>query len=416
MLLSFRSVLAVLTIACGLLLVPAGMSAGEFPVKAGDRVLFLGDSITEQYQYSTDLELYLTTRFPGHKLSFVNAGISGDRAVGGAARFATHVLAEKPSVLTINFGMNDAGYGAFNPGLQKEFLDNTEKMLVAAKAAGVRVVLLSPNAVDRRIQERFRLYVETQKEFYAPLAALAEKHGAQFVDQYAITRAAVEKMEVDKADKVIPYYDGFHTASPGGLLMAHAILTGMGAPAVVSEAKLVVGAEKATAAGCEISKLETTPKRVAFTRVDAALPLPVQPDWVTLLPYVNQLEDLNKYTLQVGGLEAGKYVVTVDGETIATLTAEELAAGVNLGNVITGPIHAQSQQVLAAINEKNGLLHRRFRDVVMFNIPAWLADVATERKAEELAKRWAEIEARQTKIYELAQPKPRAWVIEKTGS
>jgi hypothetical protein len=33
----------------------------EFFFKSGDRVLFLGDSITEQYQYSTDIELYLTT-------------------------------------------------------------------------------------------------------------------------------------------------------------------------------------------------------------------------------------------------------------------------------------------------------------------------------------------------------------------
>ena len=57
------------------------------------------------------------------------------------------------------------------------------------------------------------------------------------MDQYARTRAAQEKMEADGAKDVKPYYDGFHTAWPGGLLMAHAILTGLHAPALVSERK-----------------------------------------------------------------------------------------------------------------------------------------------------------------------------------
>src|SRR5882757_3677280 len=92
--------------------------------RSGDRVLFLGDSITEQYQYSSDIELYLTTRFPKWNLSFLNAGIGGDTAQGGNGRFASHVLAEKPTAITINFGMNDGGYGAFNPNGRDNFAKN----------------------------------------------------------------------------------------------------------------------------------------------------------------------------------------------------------------------------------------------------------------------------------------------------
>ena len=83
-------------------------AADDFFFKANDRVLFLGDSITEQYQYSTDIELYLTTRFPTWNLTFLNAGIGGDRAQGGKNRFKDHVLAEKPTAITINFGVNVA--------------------------------------------------------------------------------------------------------------------------------------------------------------------------------------------------------------------------------------------------------------------------------------------------------------------
>ncbi len=391
------------------------VQAAEFFFKPGDRVLFLGDSITEQYQYSTDIELYLTTRFPKWNMTFLNAGIGGDTANGGANRFATHVLAEKPTAITINFGMNDGGYGAFNPGGQAVYVKQTEAMLAAAKAASVRVGLVSPNAVDRRVQDRFKLYLETQKQFYAPLAELASKHGAAFVDQYAITRAALEKMEQDHADSVKPFGDGFHTASPGGLFMAHAILTGLHAPALVSQVNLDAVADKSETQGCTLAQLKATPRSVKFERTDEALPLPVQNDWVSLLPYVNSLNDLNWYGLKVAGLSSGNYALLIDGKEVASYSAEQLAAGVNLGNLTTGAIHDQGQKVFDAINAKNNLVHQRFRGVVMFQIPDWLADVAPERKARDLATRLDQIAARQAEIYKLATPVAHQFELKPAG-
>lgn len=391
-----------------LLLTAASTQADEFFFKPNDRVVFLGDSITEQYQYSTDIELYLTTRFPKWNLTFINAGISGDTAQGGKNRFKEHVLAEKPTAITINFGMNDGGYGAFDPNRQKQYTEGTEAMLVMAKEAGARVGLVSPNAVDRRVQERFKLYLETQKEFYAPLKELAAKHGASFVDQYAMTRAALEKMEVDKADDVKPFGDGFHTSSNGGLFMAHAILTGLKAPAMVSH----VGIDRNSfgpGAGskvidCTISNEQKTETGVAFDRLDQALPLPIQGDWVSLLPYLNNLSDLNRYELAVSGLAPGNYTVAIDGVTVATHSAEDLAKGINLGNITKGPVYDQAQKVFNLINQKNGIVHQRFRGVVMFNAPDWLADVAAERKPKVLASRMEQIAAKQAEIHQVAQP------------
>ena len=225
-----ESVMRLVPLFALLILTSPAVAAEPFFFQKGDRVLFLGDSITEQYQYSTDIELYLTTRFPDWNLTFLNAGIGGDTAAGGAGRFREHVLNEKPTALTIDFGMNDGGYGKFDPARNKQYVEKTAAMLDMAKKAGVRVALISPNAVDRRGRENFKLYVETQKAFYAPLKDLAAHAGVPFVDQYAVTRAALEKMERDRADKVNPFGDGVHTTSAGGLLMAHTILTGLGAP------------------------------------------------------------------------------------------------------------------------------------------------------------------------------------------
>jgi lysophospholipase L1-like esterase len=390
----------------------------EFFFKPGDRIVFLGDSITEQYQYSSDIELYLTTRFPTANFTFLNAGIGGDTANGGAGRFQNHVLAEKPTAITINFGMNDGGYGAFNPQANKTYTDKTAAMLDAAKKAGVRVALLSPNAVDKRVSDRFKLYLETQKEFYAPLKELADKHGAAFVDQYAITRAALEKMETDdpKAQKAKPFGDGFHTSSPGGLLMAHAILTGLKAPAVVSDVTIDFSAgAKIETKGCKVTDAAPPggppPKSVSFTRTDEALPLPVQKDWLPMLPYTNDLKDLNHYGLTVKGLPDGDYTVSIDGTEVGKYTAKQLTEGVNLGNLTSGPIWEQANKVFQAINEKNQMVHQRFRGVVMFGAPDWLKDVADERKPQELAKRMEKIAAAQAKVYELAKPRPRKFEI-----
>jgi lysophospholipase L1-like esterase len=394
-------VLAVLLCAVPLLAVEPST---DFFFKDGDRILFLGDSITEQYQYSSTIELYLTTRDPKWRLTFLNAGIGGDTASGGKGRFASHVLAEKPTAVTIDFGMNDGGYGKFNPQSAENFLKNTEAMLQAAKAAGVRVALISPNAVDWRKQPGRKEYLETQKQFYAGLKDLAAKYHDAFVDQYAVTRAALEKMEADNAIQVQPFPDTVHTSSAGGLLMAHAILVGLKAPALVSSVAIDAGAGKAQTQACKVDRLEATTKGVAFDRTDDALPLPIANDWQSLLPYVNDLKDLNNYSLQVTGLAEGKYQLSIDGKEVAGYTADQLARGVNLGNLPSGPIYDQGKKVFDAINQKNNIVHGRFRGVVMFNAPDWLADVVKDRKPLELSKRMDQINERQAEIFKLVQP------------
>ena len=283
-------------------------------------------------------------------------------------------------------------------------------MLLAAKEAGVRVALCSPNAVDRRVQERFKLDLETQKQFYEPLAGLAAKHGMSFVDQYAITRSEFERMEKEEAKTVIPFGDGFHTSPSGGLMMAHAILTGLKAPALVSDVSLDAATKAAKTQACTVSNAE-----VAFDRLDEALPLPIHKDWVSLLPFLNDLKDLNWYGLKVAGLAEGNYKLSIDGIEVAKYKAAQLASGVNVGNEVTGPIHGHAQKVLDAINAKNGLVHQRFRGVVMFNAPDWLADVVAERKPAELNKRMDQIKAKQAEVYELAQPTKHRWKLERVA-
>jgi hypothetical protein len=187
--------------------------------------------------------------------------------------------------------------------------------------------------------------------------------------------------------------------------MAHAILVGLHAPTLVSNVEIDASGGQPKTQACIIENLKADAGSVAFERTDEALPLPVQNDWVSLLPYVNDLKDLNWYGLKVTGLTAGKYGLAIDGTSVGEYTSEQLAAGVNLGNLTAGPIHDHGQKVLTAINAKNQIVHQRFRGVVMFqNPPDWLADVYAERKPKELAKRMEQITQKQAEVHKLAQP------------
>src|SRR6266581_480155 len=97
----------------------AALAQGSFALHDGDRVVFFGDSITDQRLYTTFTETYVVTRFPRLNVSFVHSGWGGDRVTGGGGgsidlRLRRDVLAYKPTVMTIMLGMNDGSYRAFD--------------------------------------------------------------------------------------------------------------------------------------------------------------------------------------------------------------------------------------------------------------------------------------------------------------
>ena len=125
-----------------------------------------------------------------------------------------------------------------------------------------------------------KTYLETQKEFYAPLKELAEKYTVPFVDQYAVTRAVMEKIAADKTKVQAFPGGGVHTGPAGGLLMAHTILVGLHAPAVVSKLEIDAAAKKVgTATRCKADKVEGGAEGVTFERTDKAIPMPIPKGW-----------------------------------------------------------------------------------------------------------------------------------------
>src|SRR6478752_3197216 len=107
-------------------------------VRSGDMVAVIGDSITEQKQYSVFIEDYLLMCQPADKLRVAQFGWGGETATGFEKRMKNDMLRFKPMLITTCFGMNDGGYGPLTKERADLYRTSTQQIIDKAKKAGVR--------------------------------------------------------------------------------------------------------------------------------------------------------------------------------------------------------------------------------------------------------------------------------------
>lgn len=367
----------------------AAAQAEEFFFKDGDVVVMIGDSITEQHLYSNYVEMWTVTRFPHWKLTFRNVGIGGDRSVGGNARFSRDVLLHKPTAMTVDFGMNDGGYGGFSEAVFKPYMDGLQGMADQAKAASIRVAWATPQPLDTGDQGPTALvgYNQTLEKFSDGVKVIADKNGGLFVDQFHPYLAALDgaRGKGPKYDRITGG-DAVHPGPPGQALMAASILKGLHFPSLVSSAVIdATGSKVVAAKNCAIENVSAKDGGISFSRLDAALPF-FPTDAMSILPHASILEELNDYHLQVTGLAAASYEVRIGGTKVAQLTAQQLSGGTNLAMPVltAGPIADQVNTIREAIQKKNQFHHDAvFRGIVLSNVPGWVYNAVSREKLEE---------------------------------
>ena len=220
------AVLAVFASAVGAAFGDIISSAGEKLVSAGQTVVFLGDSITHYgvknpYGYVQLVVKGLSAN--GIELKWFGAGIPGNKALHMNARFDKDVLARKPDLVTISAGVNDVWFAGPDCTLEKYRVD-MEQMIERGKAAGVKVVLLTPTtAMGEFNNPNIVKYAECVRE-------LAAKHGLVVADTWKAVRGVID----DPAGaKLVPRglkatADGVHMAPSGDRAMARCVLRAFG--------------------------------------------------------------------------------------------------------------------------------------------------------------------------------------------
>jgi len=349
--------------------------AESFALKEGDRVVFYGDSITDQRLYTTFTETYVVTRFPKLDVSFVHSGWGGDRVTGGGGgpidvRLRRDVYAYKPTVMTIMLGMNDGSYRAFDEKIFDTYAKGYQHIIDAAKEAlpGIRITVIQPSPFDDVTQPpRFEGGYNTVLVRYSQFVKeLADREKLGLADLNAPVVAALGKAKATDAElakKIIP--DRVHPGPGGHLLMAAELLKSWHAPALVSAVEIDASTKKVVdAKKTSVSELKTG-DAISWVQLDEALPLPADlNDPVVALAVKSSdfLQALNQETLKVTGLSAANFDLKIDGDEIGSFTREQLAEGINLATLPT-PMAKQAAEVHKFTLQHNNIHFQRWRQI-----------------------------------------------------
>ncbi|HEY3396958.1 MAG TPA: SGNH/GDSL hydrolase family protein [Armatimonadota bacterium] len=234
-----------------LTLIGPAAPAAALGVKPGDKIAFMGDSITAQAGYVRLTQYVLNTDYPDLKPVIINVGIGGQKAEDMAPRFAHDMrLAEKPAWCFISVGINDVWHrvGApEDPAVLEAYKANVIKMVDLAQAAGAQVVLLAPTVIT---EDPNNLGNQRLVAFVAAEKQIAADKQCGFVDLHAMFLTALAA----KPAGMRLTADGVHMNPYGDAIMALGVLRALGVPDATVAATDVVPAFRVNALGMTLAQ------------------------------------------------------------------------------------------------------------------------------------------------------------------
>ncbi len=362
-----------LLFAIGILTTAAHAQLG-LALKNGDRVVFYGDSITDNGAYTKYAEAFVRLRYPNLDVKFYNAGVGGDRVTGGwmgpiDERLTRDLFARKPTVITVMLGMNDGSYQASKPEIEDTYKKGYQHMVERFKkeAPQARVFLIKPSPYDDVTRNPgwpggYNGVLRTYSDY---VENLAKTNGFASVDFNSPVVAMLEKAKAENAAqsaKIIG--DRVHPGGAGHLIMAQSLLMSWGATPVISNVTIDKQSGRAQAFRSQVTNL-TFGDKITWTQTDSGLPFPLDrkdANVALVLKSSDFDQKLNQQNLTVKGISAGNYALTIDGQAVGTFSADQLEAGINLAQLET-PMIVQARNVLSAVNQRTDLMYQTWRQV-----------------------------------------------------
>lgn len=313
----------------------------DFLLRANDRVVFFGDSITEEHNYTRPFQDYVYARYPERHIRFFNAGWSGDQLSGGLNRLQRDVLSRKPSVVTICFGMNDGHYARLSDDSANAYRKNLDAIVKILSDQKIRVVIFSPPPVDYDQTPPWLKASLSEVDYNGTLAAfgttgseIARKYGATYID---ILHPILNGLSAMKAK--VPTYralrDGVHPTEQGGVVMAGAMLLGMGADPMPFLA--------------DVSAVQLTGPDKSQVPLAGRLRVPFWMSEDSVAPSAaSGFLPVAASRLRVRGLAPGRYEVRIGDSTAGLWRASELGQGV----LVPGSFSARAKRINDLTNWK----------------------------------------------------------------
>ena len=123
-------------------------------LKKGDKIVFLGDSITEGGNsgkgYIQVIRNELAEKHKDLAIECIGAGISGNKVPDLQRRVDKHIVERKPAVVFIYIGINDVWHGENDPkkGTSPEAFESGLKEVIGKiTKAGGQVIVCTPTVI-----------------------------------------------------------------------------------------------------------------------------------------------------------------------------------------------------------------------------------------------------------------------------
>jgi lysophospholipase L1-like esterase len=411
-------------------------------LKDNDVWVMAGDSITAQRLHTNYIEAFYRTKHPQWHLHFRNSGIGGNRTGSVLARFDYDVAAWKPTIVSIELGMNDVN------GPEDVYIKGMKDLIAKIRAIPAQPVLISSSPVDDGSMMNDWKGERCQKlhPFTEALKKLAAEENVVFVDQYhalidlwgqnrrkgeelarkngtwppkatpepaatpvppapavgGATPAPAKPKPAPIAPSLISFGgDAVHPGPVGQYTMAATILEGLKADGEVSSATIKADGKVVEAKHCKITDAKANDGKLSFTRLDESGPWPIQPAARRTLEVLPSELKLSQYILKVEGLADGDYNVTIEGKSAGKVSAKDLAAGWNLTTAFDSVIGERANNIATLIGKLQGPLNNDWRAA------------SREKNSEKLAAAQKAIDDAEAEIQKAIQPVPLHFDIAK---
>jgi lysophospholipase L1-like esterase len=219
-----------------LALLPACASADAKPItlEKGERIVFLGDSITQAgagpHGYVTLIRQALAEKHKDLGIEVIGAGISGNKVPDLQRRLGRDVLAKKPTLVVIYIGINDVWHGEKDParGTSKEKYEAGLKEIIGkAQKAGARVVLCTPSVIGEKKGGSNKL--DEKLDAYSAISRkVAKETGAKLCDLRKAFVDYLKENNPEDKEKGILTSDRVHLNGKGNRFVADTILKCLG--------------------------------------------------------------------------------------------------------------------------------------------------------------------------------------------
>ncbi len=202
----------------------------EIPIKSGDKIAFLGDSITAAGFSNPGGYVQLigaALAANGVKAELIGAGISGHKSNQMLERLEKDVLSKKPQWMTLSCGVNDVWHGEKGVNLE-DYQKNITSIVDKAQAADIKVIILTSTMITEDPANPNNQKLAPYNEF---LRNLAKEKKCLLADLNAEMQAALAdaaKSSSKPAKKNVLTSDGVHMIFAGDMMMATGVLKGMG--------------------------------------------------------------------------------------------------------------------------------------------------------------------------------------------